>query len=379
MDATTVSQQFEPMVRSYFEAERVRKDAAAEKASQVECMKSKAMALYREDATVPLPTGIEVQDETDCVIDSDKLAFVSRQLLDLSQYIPALSECVEIKLNTKKLADILTAGQVDGAINPFLQYLPIKLETSPKVSISGSKLVDPGKKDAAIAWAKGLVKEDSQAVALKVETTKLNGEPVSVAIVPFDDSPSWHTYIKPEKSITTEASLAHGIDDAIVKDAPPIEDVWSEITSRLDGKQVVMYSTHCQTVLDKVCEAGDLPCIAGAEWHDLMGYYADWKRKDTGKFWKWDEVVQAEHLAITMAETEFDKPSAMIRVVRMMAGNPPSQSPPASQGETSTTSPEAVVEEEIIPMVDDELYEQTQAKQAQAKGDSADKVDDVPF
>lgn len=79
---------------------------------------------------------------------------------------------------------------------------------------------------------------------LDTETTGLNdfSEIVEICIVDHNGSILFESLVKPTRSIPIDAMRIHGISDPMVQNAPSWVQVWGDIKSILDGRQVGIYN-----------------------------------------------------------------------------------------------------------------------------------------
>lgn len=95
----------------------------------------------------------------------------------------------------------------------------------------------------AVKWAKEILDQDNWTI-LDTETTGLgDAEVVEIAIIDHQSNTLLDTLIKPTISIPTEATAVHGITNEMVKDAPSFPDVFLQISSVLEGRQVLIYNS----------------------------------------------------------------------------------------------------------------------------------------
>lgn len=94
----------------------------------------------------------------------------------------------------------------------------------------------------AVRWAKETLNQDNWAI-LDTETTGLgDAEVVEIAIIDLQSNTLLDTLIKPTIPIPAEATAIHGITNEMVKDAPSFPDVFLQISSVLESKQVLIYN-----------------------------------------------------------------------------------------------------------------------------------------
>ena len=95
---------------------------------------------------------------------------------------------------------------------------------------------------AAIRWARDELTRDDW-VILDTETTGLhNAETVEIAIVNHLGATLLNTLVKPSIPIPADVVAIHGIDDAMVADAPSFPEIYPQIVEVLEGKRVFIYN-----------------------------------------------------------------------------------------------------------------------------------------
>ena len=140
----------------------------------------------------------------------------------------------------------------------------------------------------AVRWAKEILAQDNWTI-LDTETTGLgDAEIVEIAIIDNCADTLLDTLIKPTIPIPAEATAIHGISNEMVKDAPSFPDVFLQISSVLEGKQVLIYNAdfdigvlHYCRKLHKLDEQLNLDERS----HCIMEWYAQWCGNWSG-YWK---------------------------------------------------------------------------------------------
>ncbi len=115
---------------------------------------------------------------------------------------------------------------------------------------------------------------------LDTETTGLeDGEVIQIAIINSSRDVLLNTFVKPAKSIPTDATRIHGITDEMCKDAPTWVDLAPQIKSILDGQLLVVYNAvYDRKIMHRTAERWELEKIEWKEistWLCAMEAYAE--------------------------------------------------------------------------------------------------------
>lgn len=95
---------------------------------------------------------------------------------------------------------------------------------------------------AAAQWARELL-EDRNFVILDTETTSLkDASVVQIGIINHLGETLLDSLVKPDRDIEEGAKAIHGISEEMVKDAPTLWDLGIEISTRTEGKTLVIYN-----------------------------------------------------------------------------------------------------------------------------------------
>ena len=102
------------------------------------------------------------------------------------------------------------------------------------------------KKEEMALWAKTVL-TDPNTLIVDVETTGLPSrdpktEVVSIAMINNEGRVVLAGLVNPGRPIPAEARKVHGIDDRMVKDAPPFKVIGNLIAGTMEGKRVVCYN-----------------------------------------------------------------------------------------------------------------------------------------
>lgn len=98
---------------------------------------------------------------------------------------------------------------------------------------------------AAIAWASDIVARDD-IVYLDTETTGIDGraEIIEIAVVDGAGTTLLDTLVRPDGFIPYDVIRIHGIDDAMVADAPRWDDVYPALLDLLHERTVIVYNAE---------------------------------------------------------------------------------------------------------------------------------------
>ena len=102
------------------------------------------------------------------------------------------------------------------------------------------------KKEEMALWAKTVL-TDPNTLIVDVETTGLPSrdpktEVVSIAMINNEGRVVLAGLVNPGRPIPAEARKVHGIEDHMVKDAPPFKVIGNLIAGTMEGKRVVCYN-----------------------------------------------------------------------------------------------------------------------------------------
>jgi len=102
------------------------------------------------------------------------------------------------------------------------------------------------KREEVTLWAKEVL-ADPNTLIVDVETTGLPSrdpetEVVSIAMINSEGRIVLAGLVNPQRPIPLEAQKVHGIDDRMVKDAPPFKVIGNLIAGTMEGKRVVCYN-----------------------------------------------------------------------------------------------------------------------------------------
>lgn len=95
----------------------------------------------------------------------------------------------------------------------------------------------------AVRWARKILEQDNWTI-LDTETTGLgDAEVIEIAIIDHLGRPLFNTLIKPTIPIPSDSIAIHGISNEMVYHAPTFPEVFPQIRSVLEGKQVLIYNS----------------------------------------------------------------------------------------------------------------------------------------
>jgi DNA polymerase-3 subunit epsilon len=104
---------------------------------------------------------------------------------------------------------------------------------------------------------------------LDTETTGLSPRFHSIVELAIVDERGWtvmNTLVDPERTIPPDASAIHGITDAMLADAPTLEDLWPQVERVVAGAHIVIYNANFDTKFfpDYLGCAGAISCAMKA-------------------------------------------------------------------------------------------------------------------
>ncbi|WP_052672458.1 3'-5' exonuclease [Aliterella atlantica] len=140
----------------------------------------------------------------------------------------------------------------------------------------------------AVKWAKEILGRDNWTI-LDTETTGLgDAEIIEIAIIDHQARTLLNTLIKPTIPIPVEATAIHGISDEMVKDALSFPEVFSQIHSILEGKQVLIYNVSFDICVLSYCRklhGLEPPLGLNVRSECIMEWYSQWCG-DWSQYWK---------------------------------------------------------------------------------------------
>jgi DNA polymerase-3 subunit epsilon len=173
-------------------------------------------------------------------------------------------------------------------------------------------------REKAAFWARSLL-ERLDWVILDTETTGISphDEIVQIAVLAPDGEALLDTFIRPTRSIPSEATFIHGITDADVADAPPFPVIFPQLKEIIAGKTVIIYNAPFDVrLIRQTLAIHNLPPsgIEGERVECAMLQYSAWY----GELWpdggyKWQRLRGGDHTALGDCR-------ATLAVIRKMAG-----------------------------------------------------------
>jgi DNA polymerase-3 subunit epsilon len=131
-------------------------------------------------------------------------------------------------------------------------------------------------RESAIAWAAGIVSR-RDVLFLDTETTGLGSqaEIVEIAVVDGAGTTILHRLVRPSSRIPSEVTEIHGIDDAMVADAPAWPAVFAEFARLLPRyTSIVVYNAPFdRRIINQVNQRHGLPPLE-LDWHCAMRQFA---------------------------------------------------------------------------------------------------------
>jgi DNA polymerase III epsilon subunit-like protein len=131
--------------------------------------------------------------------------------------------------------------------------------------------------------------DDDNTIFIDTETTGLDSSarPVQVAVVGPGGMALLNSLCNPGFAIPREATRIHGITDAMVRNAPPVDDVVRTAARLAAGRKVVIYNAGYDSRFIDLSQAISVSCCMLAfaehakEWNEYRGN------------WKWHKLAPA--------------------------------------------------------------------------------------
>jgi DNA polymerase III subunit epsilon len=148
-------------------------------------------------------------------------------------------------------------------------------------------------RDAAIRWARGILKTDF--VVLDTETTGLDydDEAVSIGLVAKDGTVLLDTLLCHEKPCDPKALAVHGLDWDTTRLAPPFVKIWPLLNELSHGKTLLGYNASFDTrIIGQMIKRYNIDhsAIWRADYADVMGkfaqFYGHWNDYHESYTWK---------------------------------------------------------------------------------------------
>ncbi|MDB9514797.1 3'-5' exonuclease [Kamptonema animale CS-326] len=154
----------------------------------------------------------------------------------------------------------------------------------------------------AIKWAKSLASKDNFLI-LDTETTEFfMSQIVQIGIIDMNGQIILDSLVKPTIQISSEAIAIHGITNDMVANAPSFPDIYPQIQTALEGKQVITYNAAFdRKILNYCCELHGLKSLGlSKRSHCAMEWYAEYfgQWSPYYKSYKWQPLQGGNHTAI---------------------------------------------------------------------------------
>jgi DNA polymerase III subunit epsilon len=144
--------------------------------------------------------------------------------------------------------------------------------------LPGDSTVIMPHRQLASDWARRVLSRDD-VIFLDTETTGLDAraEIVDIALIDRDGRVLLDQLVRPRRPIPPGATRVHGIDDALVRDAPAWPEVYPLVAEILRRYRcVVIYNAEFdRNMLSQVCRQDRLDALR-ADWHCAMQRYAEY-------------------------------------------------------------------------------------------------------
>lgn len=129
------------------------------------------------------------------------------------------------------------------------------------------------------AWAKALFDLPNFYI-LDTETTGLGqrDEIVQIGIIDKNGAVIMDSLVKPSQRLSREVTAVHGITNAMVADAPPLADLYVDLSIKLAGAQLVAYNMDFDwRMLTQSLALYKLPLFRVSKTHCAMKQYAAYR------------------------------------------------------------------------------------------------------
>ena len=145
---------------------------------------------------------------------------------------------IERERSSNGLAEIAASKLRRAAIVAALAEIEAELEPIRKAANTLPLLPD----ESEIAWAQAVLA--MRVCSLKIDTTGLtpDDEIVRVAVVNGQEQVTLDLLVKPTRRLSAGASVANGLTDTDLANAPALSEVWEQIRAALVGRYVLVFS-----------------------------------------------------------------------------------------------------------------------------------------
>lgn len=155
----------------------------------------------------------------------------------------------------------------------------------------------------AIKWAKSVASQQDDFLILDTETTGLfDAEVVQIGIINMSGEVVLDSLVRPTTRIPDDAIAIHGITNEMVVNAPSFAEIFPQIQTALEGKQVIIYNAEFdRKILNYCCKLHGLKNLGiQKRSHCAMEWYAqfvgDWS--PYYRSYKW-QPLNGGHSAIS--------------------------------------------------------------------------------
>lgn len=155
----------------------------------------------------------------------------------------------------------------------------------------------------AIDWAKSVGSQQDDFLILDTETTGLfDAEVVQIGIINMSGEVVLDSLVRPTTRIPDDAIAVHGITNEMVANAPNFPEIFPQIQTALEGKQVIIYNAEFdRKILNYCCKLHGLQILdlqkrshCAMEWY--AQYWGQWS--SYYKSYKWQPLRGGNHTAI---------------------------------------------------------------------------------
>lgn len=160
---------------------------------------------------------------------------------------------------------------------------------------------------------------------LDLETTGLPKTPdvaiVEVAVIDHEGTVLMNTLVNPEFRIPVRASGVHGIYDVDVAEADTFADIYPQLASIIEERDVVAYNHDFeQAIFQIVCNRYEQPNFPTTTWHCAMRAYSN--HRGARRFYKLTDACYHEHIMVADAHRALGDCIMTLQLMRKMAGLP---------------------------------------------------------
>ncbi|MDQ7036287.1 MAG: 3'-5' exonuclease [Anaerolineae bacterium] len=186
---------------------------------------------------------------------------------------------------------------------------------------------NPRDKAAVVKWAQDLL-QLSNFYVLDTETTGVSKQDqiCQIGIIDKNGDVVLDTLVKPTVRISSGASAVNGISDKMVKDAPTLMDVYTDISSMLAGSTLIAYNMDFDwRMLKQSVGVYKMPMFRVTKKECAMKQYAKYRgvlnSKRRGYRWhKLTDAADYEKLLVANAHTALGDVIMTLELIKKMAG-----------------------------------------------------------